>query len=302
MDLLGSILNAMDKPPTANEEQKKLIKRQKEIAERLKNKQKEELLRFRKFVEERIGRFAKDDRHHIEFQPLDKVHRGIIHEVAEYGGFICMSFGCEDIDRYSVVYKKENAPTEDEIAARRNGDGWNDEVAKEYAERRIKQKELELEQKRLARASLSNATTASQTSPGNGKQTANTTQQQQQQQQAIATEIKPTFNYKDKYAHLIGQEAALEAARKTETNVSYGFVPSKNKKDVRSIEQTLADIQAKKRLRLQLQQEQNQQQQKTVSVLVPQNGTVNANAAETSTETTTTTKTSTESKERSSLH
>lgn len=252
MDLLGSILNAMDKPPTANEEQKKLIKRQKEMAERLKNKQKEELLRFRKYVEERINRFAKDDRHHIEFQPLDKVHRGIIHEVSEYGGFICMSFGCEDVDRHSVVYKKENAPTEDEIAARRNGDGWNEEVAKEYAEMRIKQKELDLEQKRLARASTSANTNAAQTS--NNKTS------------DLEIEIKPTFNYKDKYAHLIGQDAALEAARKTETNVSYGFVPSKNKKDIRSIEQTLADIQAKKRLKLQLQHEQQlQDEQQQIS-------------------------------------
>lgn len=33
----------------------------------------------------------------------------------------------------------------------------------------------------------------------------------------------PNSNYKDKYAHLIGQDAALEAARKTETNKAYGF-------------------------------------------------------------------------------
>lgn len=33
----------------------------------------------------------------------------------------------------------------------------------------------------------------------------------------------PNYNYKDKYAHLIGQEAALDAAKKTETNQSYGF-------------------------------------------------------------------------------
>lgn len=33
----------------------------------------------------------------------------------------------------------------------------------------------------------------------------------------------PNTNYKDKYAHLIGQDAALEAARKTETNKAYGF-------------------------------------------------------------------------------
>lgn len=265
MDLLGSILNAMDKPPTANEEQKKLIKRQKEMAERLKNKQKEELMRFRKYVEERIGRFAKDDRHHIEFQPLDKVHRAIIHDVAECGGFICMSFGCEDMDRYSVVYKKENAPTEDEIAARRNGDGWDEDIAKEYAERRVKQKELELEQKRLARASALTAST--NTSAASAQTTNATTGNNKNNASAVLTEadIKPTFNYKDKYAHLIGQDAALEAARKTETNASYGFVPSKNKKDIRSIEQTLADIQAKKRLKLQqkLQEEQEQHENTT---------------------------------------
>lgn len=33
----------------------------------------------------------------------------------------------------------------------------------------------------------------------------------------------PNSNYKDKYAHLIGQDAALDAAKKTETNKSYGF-------------------------------------------------------------------------------
>ncbi|XP_037934213.1 sperm-associated antigen 7-like [Teleopsis dalmanni] len=233
MDLLNSILTSMDKdkPPTASEQQKKLIKKQKEYAERIKNRQKEELLRFRKYVEERIGRFAKDDRPHIEFQPLDKVHRAIIHEVAEYGGFIAMSFGREDIDRHSVVYKKENAPTEDEIAARRNGDGWDEDIAKEYAERRKQQRELEIEQKKMVRASIKTTT-------------------------KNEIEVKPSSNYKDKYAHLIGQEAALEAARKTETNHSYGFVPSKNKKDMRSIEQTLADIQAKKKLKLQQQQQQ----------------------------------------------
>lgn len=39
----------------------------------------------------------------------------------------------------------------------------------------------------------------------------------------VGREVVPTTNYKDKYVHLIGREAALEAARKTESNVSYGF-------------------------------------------------------------------------------
>lgn len=78
---------------------------------------------------------------------------------------------------------------------------------------------------------------------------------------------EPAKNYKEKYEHLIGKESALDAAKKTVTNKSYGFgeliyyvhariyiitsclsiVPSENKKDQRSIEQTLADMRERKR-------------------------------------------------------
>ncbi|XP_017154317.1 sperm-associated antigen 7 [Drosophila miranda] len=243
MDLLDSILNAMDAPPSASEQQKTLIKKQRELMERMQNKQKEELSRFRKYVDERMARFAKDDRVCIEFQPLDKVHRSVIHEIAENGGFIAMSFGQEDVDRHSVVYKKEHAPGEDEVTARRNGDGWNKEIAKEYAEQRKERLAQEQSNKRASTAAAA-AEAGCSTDPDN-----------------TAGEVKPMTNYKAKYAHLIGESAGLQAAGKTETNQSYGFVPSKNKKDMRSIEQTLADIQAKKRLKLQQQQQEQQQQQ-----------------------------------------
>lgn len=39
----------------------------------------------------------------------------------------------------------------------------------------------------------------------------------------VSAVAAPTSNYKDKYVHLIGQDAALKAARKTESNKSYGF-------------------------------------------------------------------------------
>lgn len=47
-------------------------------------------------------------------------------------------------------------------------------------------------------------------------------------EEAEATKRKPEkftphSNYRDKYAHLIGQDAALEAAKKTQTNKTYGF-------------------------------------------------------------------------------
>ncbi|ALC40306.1 CG2608 [Drosophila busckii] len=232
MDLLDSILNSMDGPPATNEQQKKVIKKQRELVERMQNKQKEELLRFRKYVDERMGRFAKDDRVYIEFQPMDKVHRSVIHEIAENGGFIAMSFGREDENRHSVVYKKEHPPSEDEVSARRNGEGWTKDVAKEYSE------------KRKERVALEQSLNEKYSEASDGAA-------------GCSGQIKPASNYKAKYAHLIGESAALQAARKTETNQSYGFVPSKNKKDMRSIEQTLADIQAKKKLKLQQQHEQD---------------------------------------------
>ncbi|XP_055846220.1 sperm-associated antigen 7 [Episyrphus balteatus] len=221
MDLLNSILNSMDKPPAVNEKDRELIKKQKEHLEKMKIKEKEEINRFRKYAQDRIDRFSKDERRYIEFEPMDKVYRGIIHEVAEVGGLVAISFGIEGHDRYSVVYKREFTPSEDEVKARRNGCHWNEKTAKEYAKMRLEQKQIEVERRQ---------------SP---------------------EKINPTTNYKDKYAHLIGQEAALEAARKTETNESYGFVPSKNKKDLRSIEQTMADIQAKKRLKIETENEIN---------------------------------------------
>lgn len=241
----------MDAPPTTNEQQKTIIKKQREMVERMQNKQKEELLRFRKYVEERMGRFAKDDRTYIEFQPLDKVHRSVIHEIAENGGFIAMSFGREEEDRHSVVYKKEHPPSEDEVTARRNGEGWNKEIAKEYSDRR--KERLAQEQNLIDREVTTEAgTSTARCSSSNSTYLA-------------SIEVKPTTNYKAKYAHLIGESAALQAARKTETNQSYGFVPSKNKKDMRSIEQTLADIQAKKRLKLQQQQQEQQEHELAAS-------------------------------------
>lgn len=54
--------------------------------------------------------------------------------MAQIAGFTAMSFGAEDVDRYIVVYKKDHAPSEDEIFARRNGEEWNPVTAQKYAQ------------------------------------------------------------------------------------------------------------------------------------------------------------------------
>lgn len=103
--------------------------------------------------------------------------------------------------------------------------------------------------------------------------------EQKRMMQKRTNQDKPKYNYKEKFQHLVGLEAAEQAARKTETNKSYGFgkfqhfslfiffnflfhilllVPSENKKDLRSIEQTLADIREKKRMKMESESLQSQ--------------------------------------------
>ncbi|XP_014469739.1 PREDICTED: sperm-associated antigen 7 homolog [Dinoponera quadriceps] len=216
MDLLGSILNSMDRPPIISDKQKALMKKQKEEYEKRKKAEAERLKIFRQQVEEKINKFLQDDnaKEH-KFVAMGKIHRSIIYDVAEVANVLAYTFGEEDIDRYVMIFKREHAPSEDQLYILRRGEEWNEEVAKKLKEeRRMKAKEA-----------------AEYAKSRKNKE-----------------KFVPNSYYKDKYQHLIGKEAALEAARKTEANnSSYGCVPSENKKDQRSIEQTLADIRAKRR-------------------------------------------------------
>lgn len=109
--------------------------------------------------------------------------------MASTAGLTGVSYGIEGVDRYIVVYKKEHLPSEDEIHARRDGQQWTDDMAEEYAKRRLQEE----------------------------------TAREEAQSSTQVVEVEPKTNYKAKYVHLIGEDAALEAARKTESNKSYGF-------------------------------------------------------------------------------
>ncbi|RZF38574.1 hypothetical protein LSTR_LSTR010907 [Laodelphax striatellus] len=218
MDLLSSILNSMDKPPSASDGQKELMKKQREAMLRRQNEEKQKFSKFRKSVEEKVNKFQQNmEEKRLKFEPMDQVFRGIIHDVAEIAGMTAYSFGEEGYDRYTMVYKKDFPPSEDEIATLRNGEEWTEEKAKEIAHKRKLEKD---DAEEFAKK---------------------------------PDKIVPKSNYQEKYQHLIGTEVAKDAARVTQTNKSYGFVPSENKKDVRSIEQTLADIKSKKRQKLEHQ-------------------------------------------------
>ncbi|XP_049874330.1 sperm-associated antigen 7 [Pectinophora gossypiella] len=219
MDFLDSILNSMQGPPSASEAQKNAMKKQKEALERKQKQERDMINKFRKRVEEKISNFIKDgNTPYLQFEPMDQMYRSIIRDVAETAGVQVFSFGQDGIDRYSIVYLKDKGPSEDELTVRRAGCAWNDAKAAEMAENKVekaKQAALESEEDKNRKRKR-------------GKE-----------------ELSGTF-YKQKYAHLIGQEAAIDAAQKTNMNKSYGEVPSANKKDQRSIEQTMADIKAKK--------------------------------------------------------
>lgn len=49
-----------------------------EQEEQLKEKQRKELERFRRWSEERISRFLNDERKCLQFQPLDRAYRSIM--------------------------------------------------------------------------------------------------------------------------------------------------------------------------------------------------------------------------------
>lgn len=112
------------------------------------------------------------------------------HDVAEVANVLAYSFGVEGVDRYIMIFKREFAPSEDQLNTLRKGEEWSEETAQRLNEERERQaKEDEESAKSRKRKN----------------------------------DFVPTTNYKDKYKHLIGEEAALQAARKTETNHSYGF-------------------------------------------------------------------------------
>jgi len=209
MDLLGSILGSMERPPkTVSNEQQLMAKKQNEKLKKIRDEERHQMKTFRQNIEEKINKFvANDSETKLEFESMDKMHRSIIHDVSDIAGLNAFSFGLEDVDRHTVVYKKEFTPTEDELNALRKGE--------EYDPKKLElMKQMELEE---------------------------------QQRKAVADkDIVPNRNFRDKYEKLIGLDAGKSAAVVTTPNKQFGFVPSANKRDQRSIEQILADNKKKK--------------------------------------------------------
>ncbi|XP_060577223.1 sperm-associated antigen 7 homolog [Ruditapes philippinarum] len=213
MDLLGSILGSMEKPPSASDAEKKKIKAQKEMIEKQQEKERKKLQDFREQIQKKINSFIKNgSEEKLKLEPMDKTQRAIVHEVADIASLASFSFGIEEQDRYVMLWKKEFAPSDEELLAYRREEEWDPEKAKQIAQLKAQE---EQESSYINKRKV----------------------------------IQPNTNYKDKYKHLIGDTAAKDAAQSTFTNRSYGFVSSENKRDQRTIEQVLAETRAKKKLK-----------------------------------------------------
>jgi hypothetical protein len=168
-------------------------------------------------IQNKLAAFLKDDKlATMQFEPMEKVFRSVIIETTEESNssLYCHTFGKED--RYVIVYK--NQPSELEIEARRYGDytKWNKEIEAEYKKKKEQETALQTP------TSISNV-------DGTGE----------------GSREQSKGSKKSKLIHL-----ECEAIT-SDLNRNYGMVSTELKKDTRSIEQTLNDIQQKKRLKIQ---------------------------------------------------
>ena len=186
---------------------------QAEVLKRLQEAERERLRKFRQETEDLVNKFVSDDtRQRHTFPPMDQTLRSVVQDVIDVAGLTGHSFGIEGVDRHVMVFKSSSLPCDEELAALRRGDVYDPE----QVQLRKQQQEQEEAQEEEAR--------------------------RRQRKQVTP----PANNYKDKYEHLIGKQAGKSAAEATVANKQFGYVPSANKRDQRSIEQTLNDIRKKK--------------------------------------------------------
>jgi hypothetical protein len=163
-------------------------------------------------IQNKVADFLKAEKlSTMNFDPMEKVFRTCIIEAVEESGSGLICHTFGKEDRYVIVYK--NPPSELELEARRFHDyrQWN------------KEKEEEFRKKKEHEVLLAEAQTTAQSSAESSKAT-------------------------NKKTKLIRVECE---AISTNPNRNFGMVSSDLKKDKRTVEETLNDIQQKKRQKTQ---------------------------------------------------
>jgi len=207
-------MKKMEKPPGLDEKERQRLKQQREQHQKQREEEQKRNKEFRETLQARVTAFKENvEQNRLVLEPMHKAQRAIVHDMAETAGLVASSFGQEEVDRHVILFKPDTAPSTDELSAMKRGVSYDPKQAKDNADD-------EAEEARTAKTS------------------------KKRNHQSTKSD------YLQKYEkHLGGLDVAKAAARSTETNRSYGFVSSESKKDKRTIEETLADIRAKKKQR-----------------------------------------------------
>lgn len=224
MDLLDSILNGMEKPPSVKkpvikdkEKREKFEKMQKERHEAAK-RHKEMVDKFRHDIAKKVRDFVNTPTTEdsktvkLELKPMSKIYRSIVHETCDEheDELVVHSFGTEEVDRHCVIWKRGFEPCEDEIRAMKLGVEYKPANEGDVDE--------------------------DNESPVN------------EAQSSSSKTIEGKDKFWTKYEKIIGENASgLESARVIEPAKQYGCVPVANKKDQRSVEQMIDDIRKSKK-------------------------------------------------------
>ncbi|XP_043438735.1 sperm-associated antigen 7 isoform X1 [Prionailurus bengalensis] len=244
-DLLGSILSSMEKPPSlGDQESRRKAREQAARLKKLQEQEKQQKVEFRKRMEKEVSDFIQDSRQiKKKFQPMNKIERSILHDVVEVAGLTSFSFGEDDECRYVMIFKKEFAPSDEELESYRRGEEWDPQKAEEKRKLKVSREGQALE----PAAQHPESGPLSAGLPLHPQELAQRQEEEAAQQGPVV--VSPASDYKDKYSHLIGKGAAKDAAHMLQANKTYGCVPVANKRDTRSIEEAMNEIRAKKRLR-----------------------------------------------------
>jgi len=83
---------------------------------KLQEQEKRQKVEFRKRMEQEVSAFIQaSGEPRRRFQPMTKIERSILHDVAEVAGLTSFSFGDDEDSRYVMVFKKEFAPSDEEL-------------------------------------------------------------------------------------------------------------------------------------------------------------------------------------------
>ncbi|NWI57749.1 SPAG7 protein, partial [Calyptomena viridis] len=95
---------------------------------KLQEQEKRQKVEFRKRMEQEVSQFIQaSGEPRRRFQPMNKIERSILHDVAEVAGLTSFSFGDDEDSRYVMEF----APSDEELEAYRRGEEWDPARAEE---------------------------------------------------------------------------------------------------------------------------------------------------------------------------